>query len=52
MLGNNIEYPVDIELVNSQFFIDCKINVGFPLCTVYIGNKSIFVIEEKNCNIA
>jgi hypothetical protein len=49
---NNIEYPVDFELVNSQFFIDCKINVGFPLCTVFIGNKSIFVIEDKNCNTA
>ena len=50
---SNYEYPIDIELVKEQFFQDCKLgNIGFPMCNVYIGDKTIFVIDDQRDNIA
>ena len=47
------EYPIDIELVKEQFFQDCNLgDIGFPMCTVYIGDKTIFVIDDQRDNIA
>ena len=50
---SKFEYPVDIELVNDQFFQDCKFgNIEFPICNVYLGDKTIFVIDDKRNQIA
>ena len=50
-LDDGTEYPVDIELVNEQFFKDCNMNLRIPLYTVFIGNKSIFFVEDQRDNI-
>ena len=50
-LDDGTEYPVDIEVVNEQFFIDCNMNLRIPLYTVFIGNKSIFFVEDQRDNI-
>jgi len=50
---SKFEYPVDIELVKEDFFQDCKLgNIGFPMCNVYLGDKTIFVIDDQRDNIA
>ena len=50
-LDDGTEYPVDIELVNEQFFKDCNMNLRIPPYTVFIGNKSIFFEDVQNANI-
>ena len=50
---SKFEYPVDIELVKEDFFQDCKLgNLGFPMCNVYLGDKTIFVIDDQRDNFA
>jgi len=50
---SNFEYPIDIELVKEQFFQDLNLgNIGFPMCNVYLGDKTIFVIDDQRDNIA
>ena len=50
---SKFEYPIDIELVKEQFFQDCKLgNIGFPMCNVYLGNRTIFVIDDQRDSLA
>jgi hypothetical protein len=50
---SNFEYPIDIELVKEQFFQDCNLgDIGFPMCNVYLGDKTIFVIDDQRDMIA
>ena len=51
--NSKLEYPVDIELVKEQFFQDLNLgNIGFPICNVYLGDKTIFVIDDQRSNLA
>ena len=50
---SNFEFPINIELVREQFFQDCKLgNIGFPMCNVYLGNRTIFVIDDQRDGLA
>ena len=50
---SNFEYPINIELVKEQFFQDCNLgDIGFPMCNVYLGDKTIFVIDDQRDMIA
>ena len=48
-----LEVPINIELVNNQFFEDClkdSNQIGFIKTNVYIGDQTILIVDDKKNN--
>ena len=46
-----LEVPINIELVNNQFFEDClkdSNQMGFIKTNVYIGDQTILIVDDEN----